>query len=175
MAAQIAARAGLDRVWSVDDQSRYAGKASDDETYGAALTRAWDNPATQAQTDESAALNAQLGQPNGLLGIYRAYNSPFYPSQASRSDWGAVLAEPSTEAFGRRYVSYWETLNLRMVANIREVLGRNPGTRMLAIIGASHKGYYEAYLSQMRDVKRSTCSLCCVDYMRASICIWGWG
>jgi len=39
-----------------------------------------------------------------------------------------------------------------MVANIREVLGRNPGTRLLAIVGASHKGYYEAYLSQMRDV-----------------------
>ena len=42
--------------------------------------------------------------------------------------------------------------HLRMVANIREVLGRQPGTRMLAIVGASHKGYYEAYLKQMRDV-----------------------
>ena len=39
-----------------------------------------------------------------------------------------------------------------MVANIREVLGRAPGTRMIAIVGASHKPYYEAYLNQMRDV-----------------------
>ena len=70
-----------------------------------------------------------------------------------RSDFGAALAEPSPEGYGRRYVAYWETRNLRMVANIREVLGRQAGTRMLAIVGASHKGYYEAYLAQMRDVE----------------------
>ena len=40
-----------------------------------------------------------------------------------------------------------------MVANMREVLGRQAGTRMLAIVGASHKGYYEAYLKQMRDAE----------------------
>ena len=40
-----------------------------------------------------------------------------------------------------------------MVANIREVLGRALGTRLVAIVGASHKPYYEAYLNQMRDVK----------------------
>jgi hypothetical protein len=62
------------------------------------------------------------------------------------------LTEPSEQAYGRRYVAYWETRNLRMVANIREVLGRAPGTRLVAIVGASHKAYYEAYLNQMRDV-----------------------
>ena len=51
------------------------------------------------------------------------------------------------------YVGYWETRNLRMVANIRDVLGLHPGSRMLAIVGASHKGYYEAYLNQMHDVQ----------------------
>jgi len=153
VAAQVAARSGLDRIWSVDDQSYYAGPSSDDEAYGAALTKAWDNAATKARMDESEALNAQLDQPDGVLQIYRAFNAPSYPMQAYRSDWGAALAEPSPEAFGRRYVSYWETRNLRMVANIREVLGRAPGTRMLAIVGASHKGYYEAYLNQMRDVQ----------------------
>jgi hypothetical protein len=40
-----------------------------------------------------------------------------------------------------------------MVANIRDVLGRYPGARMLAIVGTSHKGYYEAYLDQMHDVR----------------------
>jgi hypothetical protein len=25
--------------------------------------------------------------------------------------------------------------------------------RLIAIVGASHKGYYEAYLNQMRDVE----------------------
>ena len=40
-----------------------------------------------------------------------------------------------------------------MVANIRDVLSQHPGRRMLAIVGASHKGYYEAYLNQMHDVR----------------------
>ncbi len=38
-----------------------------------------------------------------------------------------------------------------MVANMRDVLGQHPGTRMLTIVGASHKGYYEAYLNLMHD------------------------
>jgi hypothetical protein len=50
-------------------------------------------------------------------------------------------------------VGYWETRNLRMVANIRDVLGQTPGTRLLAIVGASHKPYYEAYLNLMHDVQ----------------------
>lgn len=151
VAAQLAARLRLERVWSVDDQS-FAGESGDREAYGAALTRAWDNPATKARAAADDALFARLEQPNGLLEIYRAFNAPSFPMQKYRSDWGAALAEPSPQAFGRRYVGYWETRNLRMVANIREVLGRDPGTRLLAIVGASHKGYYEAYLSQMRDV-----------------------
>ena len=70
-----------------------------------------------------------------------------------QSDFGAALTEPSEDGYGRRYVAYWETRNLRMVANMREVLGRQPGTRMLTVVGASHKGYCEAYLAQMRDVE----------------------
>ena len=79
-------------------------------------------------------------------------NAADAPALIYRSDFGAALAEPSGRGFGRNYVGYWETRNLRMVANMRDVLGRYPGTRMLTIVGASHKGYYEAYLNQMHDV-----------------------
>lgn len=152
IAARVAAKAGLERVWSVDDQSFYAGDMPDEEAYGLAITTAWDNPDTKAQAAQSEALEKDLGKPDGLLNIYRAFNAPSYAIQKYRSDFGAALTEPSPQAFGRSYVAYWETRNLRMVANIREVLGRNPGTKMLAIVGASHKGYYEAYLGMMRDV-----------------------
>ncbi|HEX8486102.1 DUF5694 domain-containing protein [Sphingomonas sp.] len=151
VAAQLAARSGLERVWSVDDQS-FVGAPIDEKAYGAAVERAWDNPATKARIAAEAALYAAIGRPNGLLDLYRAYNAPSLAAQAYQSDWGAALTEPSAQAHGRRYVAYWETRNLRMVANIREVLGRAPGTRLIAIVGASHKPYYEAYLRQMRDV-----------------------
>ncbi|WP_234036059.1 DUF5694 domain-containing protein [Porphyrobacter sp. YT40] len=152
IAARVAAKSGLERVWSVDDQSGYQGKLNDPDAYGAALSAAWDNAATQRRIAQGTALEQQLDQPGGLLEMYRAYNAPSYAADAYDSDWGAALREPSPQAYGRRYVAYWETRNLRMVANIREVLGRKPGTRLIAIVGASHKAYYEAYLNQMRDV-----------------------
>jgi Family of unknown function (DUF5694) len=152
IAAQLAARLGLERVWSMDDQS-FVGASIDESAYGAALERAWDNPATKARASADNAMFARLGQPNGLLDVYRAYNAPSYAKYAYRSDWGAALTEASPNGYGRRYVGYWETRNLRMAANIREVLSRDPGTRMLVIVGASHKAYLEAYLHQMRDVR----------------------
>ena len=153
VAAQLAARLGLERLWSVDDQATYMGPLADDDAFGAAITSAWDNAATKSRMAQTDALGRGLGDNGGLMAYYRALNAPEYGTTAYRSDWGAALAEPSAEGFGRRYVAYWETRNLRMVANIREVLGRRPGTRLLAIVGASHKAYYEAYLHQMRDVK----------------------
>lgn len=153
IAARVAALSGLERLWSVDDQSGYQGKLDNPDAYGAALSRAWDNAATSRRIAQGSSLEQKLNEPDGLLAMYRAYNAPSYAAEAYLSDWGAALQEPSPQAYGRRYVAYWETRNLRMVANIREVLGRRPGTRLIAVVGASHKGYYEAYLNQMRDVE----------------------
>lgn len=153
IAAALAARIGLERVWSVDDHSAdNAAPIDDEDAYAAAIMAAWNNPDVQARKDQDAALEARLGEPEGLLNIYRAYNAPAMAMVIYRSDFGAQHVEPSPQAFGRNYLGYWETRNLRMVANIREVLGRKAGTRMLTIVGASHKGYYEAYLNQMHDV-----------------------
>ncbi|MEO0870441.1 MAG: DUF5694 domain-containing protein [Pseudomonadota bacterium] len=151
IAAPIAMRAGLERLWSVDAQDYYAGDG-DEAAYAAALTAAWDNPSVSERLKRDRALSLALGEPGELLALYRAYNAPEYASLAYAGDWGAALTEPSSGRYGRKYVAYWETRNLRMVANMREVLGRSPGSRMLSIVGASHKAYYEAYLSQMRDV-----------------------
>ena len=153
IAAVLAARLGLERLWSVDDHSADTPDSDDPEAYGAAIMAAWDNPATQTRRDADIRLIAGLEREDGVLDMYRAYNAPEAAMLVYQSDFGAALMEPSPEGFGRRYLAYWETRNLRMVANIRDVLGRQPGTRLLAIVGASHKGYYEAYLDQMHDVR----------------------
>ena len=153
VAARVAAQSGLERLWSVDDQSTFMGPEPDSDAYSNAIMTAWDNSATRIQATEADMLTSGLAESGGLLAMYRAYNAPAYAEVKYQSDFGAALTEPSEEGYGRRYVAYWETRNLRMVANMREVLGRQPGTRMLAIVGASHKGYYEAYLEQMRDVE----------------------
>ncbi len=156
VAATLAARLGLERLWSVDDHSADTADDADPvvrKAGGDAVARAWDNPATRAREAESTRLNANLARPGGVLAMYRAYNGPGAPALVYRSDFGAAFVEPSRQGFGRQYLGYWETRNLRMVANIRDILGRYPGTRLLAIVGASHRGYYEAYLNQMHDVR----------------------
>lgn len=90
IAAQLAARSRLDRVWSVDDQS-FVGAPIDEKACGSAVEKAWDNPATKARTAKTTALYAGLERPTGLLDLYRALNEPSYASQAYKSDWGAAL------------------------------------------------------------------------------------
>lgn len=153
IAAVLAAQLGLERLWSVDDHSADSPGPADQEAYAAAIQRAWDNPATKKRQAAEERLNAGLAEPDGLIAMYRAYNDPAGPMLAYQSDFGAAFLETSPQGFGRSYLAYWETRNLRMVANIRDVIGRRPGGRLLAIVGASHKGYYEAYLDQMHDVR----------------------
>nr|WP_216666854.1 DUF5694 domain-containing protein [Stenotrophomonas bentonitica] len=154
IAATLAARLGLERVWAVDDHTADSSTPKAlEKAWGEAIMKAWDNPYTKARAEADAALEANLGKPGAMLALYRNYNAPEAALQAFHSDFGAALMEPSPQHFGRGYVGYWETRNLRMVANIRDVLGQAPGKRMLAIVGASHKGYYEAYLNQMHDVQ----------------------
>ncbi|AHY57447.1 DUF5694 domain-containing protein [Stenotrophomonas rhizophila] len=154
VAATLAARLGLERVWAVDDHTADSPTPKEVEKAAAdAIRKAWDNPYSKARHAADDALNAHLTQPHGMLAIYRAYNAPEGAMQTYRSDFGAALVEPSPQAFGRNYVGYWETRNLRMVANMRDVLGQTPGMRLLTIVGASHKHYYEAYLNLMHDVQ----------------------
>ncbi len=152
IAAPIAVRSGLQRLWSVEAQDYYAGEG-DDEAYVEAIMAAWDNPAAAERAKKEGALSAALGEPGALMALYQAFNDPEFATLIYASDWGPALTEPSDGQHGRKYVAYWETRNLRMVANMREVLGRSPGSRMLSIVGVSHKAYYEAYLEQMRDVE----------------------
>ncbi|MGI4744431.1 MAG: DUF5694 domain-containing protein [Janthinobacterium lividum] len=156
VAVPLAVRLNLQRVWSIDDHTSDSDTPLDtpeeSKASEAALTTAWNNPTTHASEKRDAQLAQNLKKPDGILALYRAMNAADAPDMTYKSDMGAALAEPSPQGFGRQYVGYWETRNLRMAANIRDILGLHPGTRLLVIVGASHKGFLEAYLNQMTDV-----------------------
>lgn len=150
--ARLAVRLGLERLYAMDDHTADSA-TGDEKAFGDALMKAWDNPATKQRTAVDKAQEGLLASAEGVLAMYRADNAPGQAALIYRSDFGAALNEPSVQRFGRQYVGYWETRNLRMAANIRDVLGMRPGQRMLVIVGASHKGYLESYLHQMHDVR----------------------
>lgn len=156
VAAELAARLGHERLWSVDDHSADSPGPDDPDAakaQGEAITRAWDNPATKARQAADARFAQRLNQPGAVLDYYRAINGPANARLVFQSDFGAALNDRSPQRFGRNYVAYWETRNMRMASNILDVLGRAPGTRLLMIVGAAHKGHLEAYLHQSHDVR----------------------
>lgn len=151
LAAPLAARLGLERVHATDDHTADSPTA-DEKGYAAAMTRIWDNPAVARRRAMEDQLNAGLGSGAGTLALYRAYNAPGLARLVYDSDFGAAHRDRSAGQHGRRYLGYWETRNLRMAANIRDVLATGPGRRTLTLVGVSHKGYLEAYLHTMHDV-----------------------
>ena len=155
VAAPLAARSGLERLFAMDDHTAdMSGSTSADElkAYGAAISKAWNNPFNAERARMSVALKSHVDTVDGVLAMYRAYNDRSQAELVFKSDFGAALEEPSPQHFGRDYVAYWETRNLRMASNIREAMSP-PGSRMLVIVGAAHKAYLEAYLNQMHDVR----------------------
>ncbi len=154
LGSALAARLGLERVHATDDHSADAVTASLDKDpgYDAALRRIWDNPIVKERIATDKAFEAKTDG-NGVLAMYRAYNDPAAMQKAFDSDFGAALSDATPQNYGRRYTGWWEVRNLRMVANIRAAMATQPGMRTLAIVGASHKGYFEAYLNMMHDVR----------------------
>jgi hypothetical protein len=152
LAAELAARLGHDQVYPVDDHSgdRAAGNG-DDALFESELTLAWSNPSAAARREELESWDRRVAQGAPIMGWYQAINRREALDLAMQGDFGAAAGAKGPGNGGRRYLAYWETRNLRMVANVREVIGQ--GRRVLAIVGVSHKPYYERYLGMTSDIE----------------------
>ncbi|WP_434990020.1 DUF5694 domain-containing protein [Xanthomonas melonis] len=150
IAAQLAARLGLQRVHPVDDHTGDNVDVGDPAEYGKAIQAAWDKAAPRAaamRTREDA-----LARAGKLLELYRAINLPASQQLAIAVDFAAALGEASPQRYGYRYVSGWEIRNLRMVSNVRACFAEQPGARVLAVVGASHKPWFDNWLGQLQGV-----------------------
>ncbi|WP_225421092.1 DUF5694 domain-containing protein [Sphingomonas parva] len=152
VAATLAARLGLERVHPSDDHSADAIVAKADDSFGAALGEIRGTKAAEAGRADYERRVAALTDGDAVLGFYRHMNAPATQDALIAADFGAAARHHSPALFGRQYLAWWETRNLRMAANIRAASGTRPGARVLAIVGASHKAYLEAYLEMMQDV-----------------------
>lgn len=152
IAAVVAAASGLERIHSVDDHTAVVlGDAYPEgfvDWQRAFFARIGEMPHARARE----AAWAGIGDGEGVLEAYRAMNAPGAQDVQVQADFGGAFADESPERFGRYYAGWWETRNLRMVANIREAITPHPGARVLNIVGASHKPWYDQWARQMADV-----------------------
>ena len=144
VAAPLAARLGLARVHAMDDHTGDDVDVADEKAFGKAVEQAWTAAAAQAlplrQREEG------LSTGTDLLPLYRYINRPEVQQVYSAVDFGAALKDTSPQQYGRMYVAGWETRNLRMAANILAAFRERPGSRVLAIVGGTHKPWLERVL-----------------------------
>jgi hypothetical protein len=151
IAATLAARLGLERVYEVDDH--IADGPDQGPDYGKAIQAAWNATPKPAILDEYKRGEAGLTSSAAILRYYRWLNSPATQRAAIAADMGRAARDPSPQHYGRQYLSWWENRNLRIAGNIRSAFADRPDARVLVIIGSTHKGYLDAYLNMMQDVR----------------------
>ncbi len=155
VAAVLAARLGLQRVYAVDDHTSDIVFGGTGEGFDAAILGMWEE-ARAADIPEMAALDAlekSITTGDDMLAYYRLMNTPATARAFVENDFHRALKLGGPDFFGRQYVAWYETRNLRMVSNIRAAMANHPGARVLNVVGASHKVHYEAYLDQLSDVQ----------------------
>lgn len=151
IAARLAARLGLQRVHPIDDHTGDNLDVDDVAAFARAIQAAWDTGAEAA--GPMRAERAALEGAGDMLALYRYINRPDVLQATVESDFAAALRDASPQGFGQRYVAGWETRNLRMVANIHATIRDRPGARVLSIVGATHKPWFDSLLGQMQGVE----------------------
>ena len=153
VAAALAARLGLERLYLVDDHTSdainaHAPKAFED-AIGGHFAAFRTSPLFAAHQRDMAAIVDGAS----TLAYYQRANAPHAQDAQIQGDFGGALALNGDGQWGRRYVGWWDVRNLRMAANIRESFAARPGARVLNIVGSSHKPWYDAYMGMMADVE----------------------
>ena len=150
IASRLAARLGLPRVHAADNHTGDDIKVDDEEAFGKAVQGAWQAGRPRVEAGEKRSRELATGA--DLLPLYRHVNDPAYLQALAEVNVKAALEARSPEGYPQIWVAGWETRNLRMVANIREAFRDRPGARVLAIVGASHKPWFDDWLGRMQGV-----------------------
>ena len=150
LAARLAARLGLQRVHAVDNHTGDRIDVPDMKAFGRSIEAAW--AAGGAALKERQKREEVLSQASDLLPLYRAINDPESLRVLAEANVRPAMQATSAEGYPQIWVAGWEIRNLRMVANIRETFRERPGSRVLSIVGASHKPWFDDWLGQLQGV-----------------------
>jgi uncharacterized protein DUF5694 len=154
IAIRVASRVGLNSIADVDDQR----ESSRILEIGPALQKELDaSPASRAAIEstiyrESTRRLSEAVEGKDLLPYYRWLNSFDYQRADLDSQWGLFFRTRLKSGLDRVRTAEWEFRNLSMVANVREASATCPGGNVLVVVGAAHKPFFDAYLSQLMDV-----------------------
>lgn len=148
----LARRLGLAHVSPMDDHTADLVQVRAPDTLGPALREMWSTPNAAAREARAKQMEF-MGSPAKAMAGYRYINSPQYQQMTIDNDFGKAGRTSANDGVTRQYLAWWQTRGLRMAANVVEAAGNQPGAKVLVIVGASHKSYFDAYLDQMQDIE----------------------
>ncbi len=150
LAARVAARLSLPRVHAIDNHTGDKIDVPDIKAFGRSIEAAWAAGGTTFK--EFAEREKVASTAPDLLPLYRYINEPEHLRALAEANVIPALGAKSPQGYPQIWVAGWEIRNLRMVANIRETFRERPGARVLSIVGASHKPWFDAWLGQLQGV-----------------------
>ena len=150
LAATLAARLGHQRVYAVDNHTGDRIDVPDIKAFVKSIEAAW--AAGGAEMQEREQQGKALSSASDLLPLYRYINDPDNLRVRAEGNVRAAMRARSPEGYPQMWVAGWEIRNLRMVANIRETFRERPGARVLSIVGATHKPWFDGWLGQLQGV-----------------------
>lgn len=153
IAAPLAVKLGLQRVYPIDDHTgdNIAIPTDQDKAFAAAIRKAWAPNKACMQPIEKR--QQDLLEHNDTLALYRYLNRADVQQTFIESDMGAALRDGVAPYYGHMYVTGWEARNLRIAANILATSREHPGARVLVIVGATHKPWLDQILGQMPGIQ----------------------
>lgn len=149
--ARLAVRLNLERVYSADDHSADLVLAEHGDALWERMAEIWaTGDATRIQKYDAARAAIAKGC---VIEALRFYNAPGTQSLMIDNDFRLAMNDDEGKQFGRIYNAWYQTRNLRMASNIVAAGADQPGSKILSVVGASHKAYFEALLDTMHDIE----------------------
>ena len=150
IASQLAARLGHPRVYPVDDHTGDNLTLPDRKAFAREMEAAWKTGS--AELDKHIAEEDEMAKGKDLLPLYRYLNDPERLNTLAEVNVSAALKAHSPLQSPQKWVNGWEIRNLRMVANVAQTFRERPGVRVLSVVGASHKPWFDQWLGRLAGV-----------------------
>jgi len=97
-------------------------------------------------------LQEQAVKTGNWLALYSWINSEAYKEQVINDEWRLFVDKDLPVKSSLARIALWEVRNLNMVSNIMRVVAKNIGGKIVIVVGANHKVFFEDYLSRMVGV-----------------------
>lgn len=156
IAARLAEVMGLSRLYAMDDQE---GKDLYGPVYEALVPsiekskRAKEFFNSSKMIRHSQRLEREGLSAQNLMPLYRFFNSDEYGRLVVNDEWGQFVDGDLVKRPALSRLAMWDRRNLAMVSNVLGVATSYAGERMLVVVGASHKVFFDDYLDRSIGVK----------------------